>query len=898
MGEGRKVKALQKSVAAVSALEPEVEKLSDGELRAKTDEFRERLAGGETLDDILHEAFAVVREASKRTLGQRPFDVQVMGAIVLHEGKIAEMKTGEGKTLAATMPVYLNALSGKGVHVVTVNDYLARRDADWMGAIYKLLGLSVGLIQDYMGFEERKVAYAADLTYGTNAQFGFDYLRDNIATRVDHLVQKKLNYAIVDEVDSILIDEARTPLIISGMPESAADTYYRFASIVPRLKAGEDYEVDEKKRQVAPTESGVEKVEKFLGVENLYDDVNTNLVNHLNQALKAHTLFRKDVEYLVRDGEVFIVDEFTGRVLEGRRYSEGLHQAIEAKEGVAIKEENQTVATITIQNYFRQYDKLAGMTGTAATEADEFMHTYEMGGVSIPTHQPMIREDKDDFVYTTKKAKYSAVAEDIIERHNKGQPILVGTVSVEVSEHLSTLLKRRGIRHNVLNAKHHEREAEIITEAGKKGALTIATNMAGRGTDIKLGGSSESDAHEEWTEQHERLARDIMQKYPTVTRDMLEGRSLESLEVLDLGGLYVLGTERHEARRIDNQLRGRSGRQGDPGESRFYLSFEDDLLRRFGGQRMQSVIDRIGLEEDVPIEAGMVSGSVRRAQEQVESHNFQIRKKILQYDDVLNKQREVIYAIRRDILMGEDVDTWDYVEEVLSDVVGQYISENVYPENWDMEALSAEINRFYPSQIDFESLDVENLSSEEMLEMVLEDARARLEERKAEWEERTAELKKRDLIRADGIELFEEAERRTLLSIVDSRWREHLYDMDSLREGIGWRGLSQRDPLVEYKREGYDMFQEMVRGLKEDYVTYIYRIENVNLREEPEMQQLTYSGGDGEPNPRPKSPRRVERKVGRNDPCPCGSGKKYKKCHGRVDAGEPAAGGRGTQIGG
>ncbi|HZY57019.1 MAG TPA: SEC-C metal-binding domain-containing protein, partial [Rubrobacteraceae bacterium] len=480
----------------------------------------------------------------------------------------------------------------------------------------------------------------------------------------------------------------------------------------------------------------------------------------------------------------------------------------------------------------------------------------------------------------------------------KGQPILVGTVSVEVSEHLSTLLKRRGIKHNVLNAKHHEREAEIIVEAGEKGAVTIATNMAGRGTDIKLGGSSEPDAHEGWTEQHERFAQDIMQKYPTVTRDMLEGRSLESLEVLSLGGLYVLGTERHEARRIDNQLRGRSGRQGDPGESRFYLSFEDDLLRRFGGQRMQSVIDRIGLEEDVPIEAGMVSGSVRRAQEQVESHNFQIRKKILQYDDVLNKQREVIYAIRRDILMGEDVDTWDYVEEVLSDVVGQYISENVYPENWDMEALSAEINRFYPSQIDFESLDVESLSSEEILEMVLEDARARLGERKVEWEERTAELKKRGLIRADGIELFEEAERRTLLSIVDSRWREHLYDMDSLREGIGWRGLSQRDPLVEYKREGYDMFQEMVRGLKEDYVTYIYRIENVNLREEPEMQQLSYSGGDGEPNPRPKSPRRVERKIGRNDPCPCGSGKKYKKCHGRVDVETPAAGGRSTEMGG
>jgi preprotein translocase subunit SecA len=836
MGEGRKVKALQRGVEAVSALEPEIEKLSDDELRAKTEEFRERLAGGETLDDILHEAFAVVREASRRTLGMRPFDVQVMGGIVLHEGKIAEMKTGEGKTLAATMPVYLNALEGKGVHVVTVNDYLARRDAQWMGEIYELLGLTVGLIQDGHGSEERRVAYAADITYGTNAQFGFDYLRDNIATSMDGLVQRELNYAIVDEVDSILIDEARTPLIISGMPESAADTYYRFAAVVPRLKAGEDYEVDEKKRQVAPTEAGVAKVEKLIGVENLYDDVNTNLVHHLNQALKAHTLFHRDVEYIVRDGNVYIVDEFTGRVLESRRYSEGLHQAIEAKEGVAIQEENQTVATITIQNYFRQYDKLAGMTGTAATEADEFMHIYKMAVVSIPTHKEMIREDKDDLVYRSKKAKYDSVVQDIVERHEKGQPVLVGTVSVEVSEHISTLLKRRGIKHNVLNAKQHEREAEIIAEAGERGSVTIATNMAGRGTDIKLGGG-----------------------------------------VPELGGLYVLGTERHESRRIDNQLRGRSGRQGDPGESRFYLSFEDDLLRRFGGQRMQSVIDRIGLEEDVPIEAGMVSGSVRRSQEQVESQNFQIRKRILEYDDVLNKQREVIYSMRRDILMGEDVDTWAFVEEVLSNVVGQYVSENVYPENWDMETLSAEVNRFYPSQIDFKSLDVENLTSEEIMEMVLEDARERLEERKAEWEERTAELQKRGLERTDGLASFEEAERRTLLSLVDSRWREHLYDMETLREGIGWRGLSQRDPLVEYKREGFDMFQEMEQGLREDYVTYIYRIENVKLREE-DIQKLSYSGGGEEPSPAPKSPRKAEEKIGRNDPCPCGSGKKYKKC--------------------
>ncbi|HZY64440.1 MAG: preprotein translocase subunit SecA [Actinomycetota bacterium] len=835
-GEGRKVKTLWRQVEVVSALEPRIESLSDEQLRSMTGEFRERLDNGETLDDIMNEAFAVVREVSKRTLGMRPFDVQVMGGIVLHEGKIAEMKTGEGKTLAATMPVYLNALSGKGVHVVTVNDYLARRDADWMSPIYDFLGLEVGVIQDGLDFEERRAAYNADITYGTNAQFGFDYLRDNLSTSVEQLVQRELNYAIVDEVDSILIDEARTPLIISGMPESAADVYYRFAAIVPRLKDGEDYEVDEKKKQVAPTERGVEKVEKALGVENLYDDVNRNLVNHLNQALRAQTLFLKDDEYIVRDGQVFIVDEFTGRVLEGRRYSEGLHQAIEAKEGVEIREENQTVATITIQNFFRQYDKLAGMTGTAATEADEFMHIYKMEVVSIPTNEEMIRDDKDDLVYKTRKSKYAAVLQDVVERHEKGQPVLVGTTSVEVSEQLAGLLKRRGIKHNVLNAKNHEREAETIAEAGERGAVTIATNMAGRGTDIKLGDG-----------------------------------------VAEVGGLYVLGTERHESRRIDNQLRGRSGRQGDPGESRFYLSFEDDLLRLFGGERMQNVINRIGLEEDVPIEAGMISSSVRRAQEQVESQNFQARKRILEYDDVLNKQREVIYAMRRDILMGEKVDTWAYVEEVLSGLVSQFVSESIYPEEWDLVSLSAELHRFYPSTIDFESLDVTQLSSDQILEMVLEDARKRLEERKADWEGRSAELEKAGLIRTDGADAFEDAERYTLLSIVDSKWRDHLYDMDYLREGIGWRGLGQRDPLVEYKREGFDLFQEMEQSLKEDYVTYIYRIENVEVPEEQELENLSYSGGGEEPSPQTKAPRRTE-KVGRNDPCPCGSGKKYKKC--------------------
>ncbi len=854
IGEGRKVKALWRAVEAVSELEPQVEQLSDEKLRAMTEEFRRRLDEGETLEDLMNEAFAVVREASRRTLEMRPFDVQVMGGIVLHGGNIAEMKTGEGKTLAATMPVYLNALSGKGVHLVTVNDYLARRDAEWMRPVYEFLGLEVGIIQDGMSFEERKVAYGADITYGTNAQFGFDYLRDNLANSVEQLVQPELNYAIVDEVDSILIDEARTPLIISGMPEGAADVYHRFAAIVPRLKNGEDYEVDEKKKQVAPTESGVEKVEKALGVENLYDDVNRNLVNHLNQALRAQTLYEKDDEYIVRDGQVFIVDEFTGRVLEGRRYSEGLHQAIEAKEGVEIREENQTVATVTIQNFFRGYDKLAGMTGTAATEADEFMHIYKMEVVSVPTNEEMVRDDKDDLVYKTDKAKHAAVLQDIIGRNEKGQPVLVGTTSVEVSEQLSGLLRQRGVKHNVLNAKQHEREAETIIEAGEPGAVTIATNMAGRGTDIKLGDG-----------------------------------------VAERGGLYVLGTERHESRRIDNQLRGRSGRQGDPGESRFYLSFEDDLLRLFGGERMQGIIDRIGLEEDQAIEAGMISSSVRRAQEQVESQNFQARKRILEYDDVLNKQREVIYTMRRGILMGEKVNTWAFVEDVLTNLVSQFVSESVYPEEWDVESLSAELQRFYPSELDFESLDITEMTSEQVREMVLEDARERLEERKSAWDGRSAELEKAGLIRTDGADAFEDAERYTLLSIVDSKWRDHLYDMDYLREGIGWRGLGQRDPLVEYKREGFDLFAEMELGLKEDYVTYIYRIENVEVPDQQELENLSYSGGGEEPSPQPKSPAKTE-KVGRNEPCPCGSGKKYKKCglmntteHQRLVAGSPTA---------
>src|SRR5829696_1387047 len=864
MGEGRKVKALQQRVEAVSALEPGMEKLHDSDLRAKTEEFRERLAGGETIDELLPEAFAVVREVSRRTLGMRPFDVQVMGGIVLHEGKIAEMKTGEGKTLAATMPVYLNALEGKGVHVVTVNDYLARRDASWMGEIYAFLGLEVGLVQESMGFEERKVAYHSDITYGTNAQFGFDYLRDNIATSTEQLVQRDLNFAIVDEVDSILVDEARTPLIIWGMPESAADVYYRFAAIIPRLVAGEDYEVDEKKQQVAPTESGVEKVENALGIENLYDDVNTNLVNHLNQALRAQTLYHKDDEYIVTDGQVFIVDEFTGRVLEGRRYSEGLHQAIEAKEGVKILEENQTVATITIQNFFRMYDKLSGMTGTAATEADEFMHTYKMEVVSIPTHKDMIRDDRDDLVYKTEKAKFQAVADDIAERNKLGQPILVGTVSVDVSERLSTLLKRRGITHNVLNAKQHESEAEIIAGAGERGAVTIATNMAGRGTDIKLG----------------------------------EG-------VSDLGGLYVLGTERHEARRIDNQLRGRSGRQGDPGESRFYLSGEDELVRLFAGDRIKNIMERFKVPDDEPMEASILSKQIENAQKKVEEQNFVMRKNVLKYDDVMNKQRMVIYEQRREVLEGQDLSerVREWIDEVVENVVDTYTREE-YAEEWDLGALTQAMHDLYGSDITPAALQEEvELERTALVEEFQQDARDAYTDKEQEL----------------GVDLMRELERYVTLQVVDSRWREHLENMDYLREGVHLRAFAQKDPLVEYTAEGHVMFEELNAAIREEVVFTMFHAE-IAPQDAIELEaaaaqdgqgngRLQYEhtttagaeaiaaagatatavggGGGGSTTTLPAAPAAQqtvvsspEEKLGRNDPCWCGSGKKFKKCHG------------------
>ncbi len=887
-GEGRKMKVVEALTAQVSALEPGFQKLSDEGLRAKTAEFRQRLEQGEPLDDLLPEAFAAAREAAWRSVGMRPFDVQVMGAVVLHQGSIAEMKTGEGKTLVATLPAYLNALEGRGVHLVTVNDYLAGRDAEWMGPIYRFLGLEVAALQNNMGNTERREAYAADVTYGTNTEFGFDYLRDNMALGLDQQVQRGHHYCIVDEVDSILIDEARTPLIISGPGEHAAKTYYDFAKIARQLKVhfvtseksndgadpgalGYDYEVDEKKKTVAITEEGLARVEKTLGVDNLYEDHSGQLVNHLMQALRAQALFKNDVDYLVQDGEVKIIDEFTGRILEGRRYSEGLHQAIEAKEGVKIKEENQTLATVTLQNYIRLYDKAAGMTGTAATEADEFRQIYGMEVLVIPTNQPMVRDDRNDLIYKNELAKFRAVVEDVADCYTRGQPVLVGTISVEKSERLSGMLTRRGIPHEVLNAKHHAREASIIANAGQQGAITIATNMAGRGTDIKLA----------------------------------EG-------VVERGGLYVLGTERHESRRIDNQLRGRSGRQGDPGASRFYICLDDDLMRLFGGDRIFGIMDRLGLEEDIPIEHRLISRSVESAQKRVEDQNFQIRKRVLEYDDVMNKQREVIYGQRDRILEGEDLrdDVRDIVERVVRAQIAQFTSGTKFAEEWDLPELFTLLKNLYPVKLTVADLgDLEQLDADELADIVVEDA---LE---------AYEAKELDL----GEENMRELERWVLLRSIDSRWRDHLYEMDYLREGIGLRALAQKDPLVEYKSEGFDMFQSMLDAIQEDFVRLIYRLEVVREAPVPAATQLAYSASDeaaagggfaglaapprGAPVPAGvgvgytaggdrvvdgsakayaaaqaagttvTAPRHVA-KVGRNDPCPCGSGKKYKKCHG------------------
>ncbi|MEI7520995.1 MAG: preprotein translocase subunit SecA, partial [Thermoleophilia bacterium] len=757
-GEGRSMKQRVARVERINALEPAMQDLSDDAIRERAVDIRARLADGAEIDEVLDETFALVREASWRSLGMRPYDVQLIGAMVLNEGQIAEMRTGEGKTLAAVPAVVLNALTGDGVHLVTVNDYLASRDANWMRPVYEALGLTVGVIGSMMPEDDRRTAYAADITYGTNSEFGFDYLRDNMAVRLDDCVQRGHTFCIVDEVDSILIDEARTPLIISGVPEAAADTYYRFARIVPTLKRETDYEVDEKSKTVAPLETGVEKVERALGIDHLYLDVHGQLVNHFIQALKAESLFRKDKEYIVRDGEVLIVDEFTGRVLEGRRYSEGLHQAIEAKEGLKIREENQTLATITLQNYFRMYDKLSGMTGTASTEANEFNKIYETEVVSIPTHRPMVRNDENDFIFKTKDSKFRAVIEDIADAHDRGQPVLVGTISVAISEMLSGMMERRGIPHSVLNAKQHDKEAEVIARAGERGAVTIATNMAGRGVDIKLGDGVE-----------------------------------------ELGGLYVIGTERHESRRIDNQLRGRSGRQGDPGMTRFFLSAEDDLIRIFSGDRMYKILDRLGPGDDMPLDSKMLTRTVEGAQKKVEEYNFNIRKRVLEYDDVLNKQREVVYAERRQVLEGHDLSDQarDWIAETLVETVDRFDDDDASPADWDLDGLVSELGQLYPVSFTADDIRHDELSREEILDRFEDDAMEQYDKRETEL----------------GAELVRDLERWVLLQLVDVDWREHLLNMDYLREGIHLRALGQKDPLSEYRLEGHQMFDEMMENV-------------------------------------------------------------------------------------
>ncbi len=836
-GEGKLLRKLKRIADQVNSIEDDFLAMSDEELRGMTDELKQRYEDGETLDELLPEAFATVREAAHRVLGQRHFDVQLMGGAAIHLGNIAEMRTGEGKTLTSLLPAYLNALTSQGVHVVTVNDYLAKRDAEWMGRVHQFLGLEVGVILAEMQPEERRRQYAADITYGTNNEFGFDYLRDNMAWSLDECVQRGHNFAIVDEVDSILIDEARTPLIISGPAEQSARWYTEFAKIVPRLRRGEDgegdYEVDEKKKTVGILESGVEKVEDTLGIDNLYDPVNTPLVSFLNNAVKAKELYKKDKDYVVMDGEVLIVDEFTGRILHGRRYNEGMHQAIEAKEGVAIKDENQTLATITLQNYFRLYDKLGGMTGTAITEANEFHQIYKLGVVPIPTNRPMIREDVSDVVYQTQEAKFDACVEDIAERNRKGQPVLVGTVSVAKSEILSQLLKRRGVAHEVLNAKYHEREASIIAAAGRKGAVTVATNMAGRGTDIMLGGNPDFIAD---LELHQRglspleTPEDYEAAWPEAVAKAKRAVAEEHEEVVELGGLYVLGTERHESRRIDNQLRGRSGRQGDPGETRFYLSLEDELMRMFNSDRVAAIMDRLNIPPDVPVESKVVTRAIRSAQTQIEQQNFEIRKDVLKYDDVLNRQRKVIYSERRSVLEGADLQ--DQVLKMTDEVIDSYVAGATaegFPEDWDLNKLWRAFKQLFPISVTVEELEDDadgkaNLTSDTIADVVVEDAHAAYERREQELTP----------------EIMREFERRVVLSVLDRKWREHLYEMDYLREGIGLRAMAQRDPLIEYQREGFDMFNAMMDGIKEESVGALF-----NLQVEVQQNPVTDEAVDG-----------------------------------------------------
>ncbi len=877
----REIKRLQRIVDLINKYEPEMQTLTDSRLRAKTQEFRDRLEGGETLDDILPEAFAVVREAAVRVLGMRPFDVQLMGGIVLHQGRIAEMKTGEGKTLVATMPAYLNALSGQGVHIVTVNDYLARRDSEWMGGIFRFLGLKVGLIVHDLPLEARQQAYAADVTYGTNNEFGFDYLRDNMVLDASEMVQRELNYAIVDEVDSILIDEARTPLIISGQAEKPTELYYKIARVIPRLQRDVDYQVDEKLHTVALTEAGTHKVEKLLGIDNLSDESNLEIAHHVYAGLRAHALMKRDRDYVVKDGKVIIVDEFTGRLMFGRRFSEGLHQAIEAKEGVKIEREAQTLATITFQNYFRMYKKLAGMTGTAATEEEEFRKIYGLDVVVIPTHKPMIRVDHPDVVYRTEQGKFNAVIEEIAECHKRGQPVLVGTISIEKSEILSRMLKKRGIPHQVLNAKYHEQEAKIIAQAGRLGMVTIATNMAGRGTDIMLGGNPEYLAKEELLRQgyppevvveageygapsSPEVAR-AREKYRELVLQFKKETDAEHEKVVALGGLHIIGTERHESRRIDNQLRGRAGRQGDPGSSRFYVSLEDDLMRLFGSDNIMGIMDKLGMDDSIPVEHSLVSRSIEAAQKKVESRNFDMRKHVLEYDDVMNQQREVIYAQRRRVLLGEDLQDSirEMIEKVISKLVTRYTSEGKYPEDWDLQGLIAAGEQIFlrPGVLDVDEL-VSLGSRDAIKERLLEEAEAHLQAREKEL----------------GAETLRDLERFILLRVVDAKWMDHLDAMDQLRQGIGLRAYGNADPLVEYRFEAYNMFQEMIDSIQEDVVRYLYRVNLVPAREERRPRQVVENRGEEEQRPQPV---RVQQQVGRNDPCPCGSGKKYKRCCGR-----------------
>ena len=864
----RELRRIQAQVDQINAFEEGISRLTDAELRSKTNEFKKRLQEGESLDDLLPEAFAVVRETSRRTLGMRHFDVQLIGGIVLHSGKISEMKTGEGKTLVATLPVYLNALTGNGVHVVTVNDYLARRDAQWMGPVYRFLGLTVGVIVHGLTDEERQAAYGSDVTYGTNNEFGFDYLRDNMKFDLRDYVQRELNYAIVDEVDSILIDEARTPLIISGPAEESTDKYYKINRIIPNLKKDADYTIEEKTKTVALTEDGNIKVERLLNAGNLYDPSNVDLVHHVHQALKAHALFHRDVDYVVKEDQVMIVDEFTGRLMPGRRWSDGLHQAIEAKENVKIENENQTLASITFQNYFRLYNKLAGMTGTAETEAAEFAKIYNLDVVVIPTHRPMIRVDNADFIYKNEKAKFNAVISEIEALYKKGQPVLVGTISIVKSETLSSMLKKKGIKHSVLNAKYHEMEAEIVAQAGRHAAVTIATNMAGRGTDIVLGGNPEG-----LTRQALKGKEHSMGEWDKTLEQFKALCTSEKEKVIDAGGLHILGTERHESRRIDNQLRGRSGRQGDPGSSRFYLSLEDDLLRIFGSDRISGLMGRLGMEEDVPIEHRMVSRAIENAQKKVEDHNFEIRKHILEYDDVMNQQRKVIYEQRRQILSGEDLkeEVIGLAEDMLDGMVGFYCAEDAYPEQWDVNGLTDSL----ASKFSFRMTGIDPLSL------------PRAEFRDKLW---AAIMKSYDDKEQEiGSELMRHLEKVFMLQAVDHQWKDHLLAMDHLKEGIGLRGYGQKDPLIEYKREGFDMFEEMKLRIVESTVENLFRIkaaakeqgQEIERRQRRQIENLSFVGsGDLAVAAKP-APVHAAQKVGRNDPCPCGSGLKYKKCHGK-----------------